>query len=65
MDYGDVADELHKLRKHRQDFLIQNTQKDGKRQRIEEMSVFLEKQVNVGHEGAVDSEAYGESYIVG
>ena len=45
-EYGDVADEIHKLREQRQDVLTQDAERDGKRQRIEEMKEFLEKQVN-------------------
>ncbi len=45
-EYGDVADEIHKLREQRQDVLTQDAERDGKRQRIEEMRAFLEKQVN-------------------
>lgn len=44
--YGDVADEIHKLREQRQDVLAQDAERDGRRQRIEEMRGFLEKQVN-------------------
>lgn len=45
-EYGNVADEIHKLREQRQDVLAQDAEKDGRRQRIEEMRAFLEKQVN-------------------
>ncbi len=45
-EYGDVADEIHKLREQRQDVLTQDAERDGRRQRIEEMRAFLEKQVN-------------------
>ena len=45
-EYGNVADEIHKLREQRQDVLTQDAERDGKRQRIEEMRGFLEKQVN-------------------
>lgn len=40
-EYEDVADEIHKLQEQRQD-----AERDGSRQRIEEMKGFLEKQVN-------------------
>lgn len=45
-EYGDVADEIHKLREQRQDVLTQDAKRDGRRQRIEEMRAFLEGQVN-------------------
>ena len=45
-EYGDVADEIHKLREQRQDILAQDAERDGKRQRIGEMRDFLEKQVS-------------------
>lgn len=45
-EYGDVADEIHKLREQRQDVLTQDAERDGRRQRIEEMRAFLEEQVN-------------------
>lgn len=45
-EYGDVTDEIYKLREQRQDVLAQDAERDGKRQRIEEMRGFLEKQVN-------------------
>ncbi len=45
-EYGNVADEIHKLWEQRQDILTQDAERDGKRQRIEEMCAFLEKQVN-------------------
>lgn len=45
-EYGDVANEIHKLREQRQDVMAQDAESDGRRQRIEEMREFLEKQVN-------------------
>lgn len=45
-EYGNVADEIHKLREQRQDVLTQDAEMDGRRQRIEEMRAFLEKQAN-------------------
>lgn len=44
--YGDVVNRIHKLREQRQDVLTQDAERDGRRQRIEEMRAFLEKQVN-------------------
>ena len=37
---------IHKLREQRQDVLAQDAERDGRRQRIEEMRAFLEGQVN-------------------
>ncbi len=45
-EYGNIADEIHKLREQRQVVLTQDAERDGKRQRIGEMSDFLEKKVN-------------------
>lgn len=45
-EYGDIVDEIHKLSEQRQDVLTQNAERDGRRQRIEEMREFLEKQIN-------------------
>lgn len=45
-EYGDVADEIHKLQQQRQDALAQNAERDGMRQRIEEMRAFLKEQAN-------------------
>lgn len=33
-EYGNVADEIHKLRDQRQDVLTQDAERDGRRQRI-------------------------------
>lgn len=45
-EYENVADEIYKLREQRQDVLTQDAERDGRRQRIEEMRAFLEKQAN-------------------
>lgn len=45
-EYVNVADENHKLREQWQDVLTQDAERDSKRQRIEKMRPFLEKQVN-------------------
>ena len=45
-EYGNVADEIHKLREQRQDVLTQDAERDGRRQRIEEMRAFLREQAN-------------------
>lgn len=44
--YGDVVNRIHKLREQRQDVMAQDAERDGRRQRIEEMRAFLEGQVN-------------------
>lgn len=44
--YGNVADAIHKLRGQRQNVLTRDVVRDGRRQRIEEMRDFLEKQIN-------------------
>ena len=45
-EYGDVVNRIHKLRELRQDVLTQDAERDGRRQRIEEMRVFLREQAN-------------------
>lgn len=45
-EYGNVADEIHKLREQRQDVLAQDAERDGRRQRIGKMGTFLGEQVN-------------------
>ena len=55
-EYENVADEIHKLREQRQDVLTQDAERDGRRQRIEEMRAFLEEQVN-------DPLAYDEQLV--
>ncbi|MFG6332428.1 MAG: recombinase zinc beta ribbon domain-containing protein [Lachnospiraceae bacterium] len=45
-EYGNVADEIYKLREQRQDVLTQDAERDGRRQRIEEMRAFLKEQTN-------------------
>lgn len=44
--YGNVVNRIHKLREQRQDVLAQGAERDGRRQRIEEMRAFLEGQIN-------------------
>lgn len=46
-DYSKVADEIDRLREERQDILMREADRDGKRQRIEEMKAFLEEQKNI------------------
>lgn len=55
-EYGDVADEIHQLREQRQDVLTQDAERDGRRQGIEEIKGFLEKQVN-------EPQAYDEQLV--
>ncbi len=43
-DYNNVADEIYRLRELKQNTLAQNAERQGKRQRIEEMAEFLSEQ---------------------
>ncbi len=43
-DYNNVADEIYRLRELKQNTLAQNAERQGKRQRIEEMTEFLKEQ---------------------
>lgn len=43
-DYNDAADEIYRLRELRQNALVENAEREGKRQRISEMGEFLNKQ---------------------
>ncbi len=43
-DYEDVADEIYRLRELKQNTLVENAEREGKRQRIAEMTDFLNKQ---------------------
>lgn len=45
-EYGNVADEIYKLREQRQDVLTQDAERDSRRQRIEEMRAFLREKAN-------------------
>ncbi len=40
-DYEDVADEIYRLRELKQNALVENAEREGKRQRIAEMTDFL------------------------
>lgn len=40
-DYNDVADEIYRLRELRKNALVENAECEGKRQRIDEMTNFL------------------------
>ncbi|OIJ17345.1 recombinase family protein [Anaerobacillus alkalilacustris] len=43
-DYEEVADEIYRLRELKQRALVENAEREGKRQRIEEMTAFLNEQ---------------------
>ena len=43
-DYNNVADEIYRLRDLKQNTQVQNAERQGKRQRIEEMAEFLKEQ---------------------
>lgn len=42
--YNEVADEIYRLRELRQNALVENAEREGKRQRIDEMITFLNEQ---------------------
>ncbi|MGI6716802.1 MAG: recombinase family protein [Eubacteriales bacterium] len=43
-DYNEVADEIYRLRELKQNALVENAEREGKRQRIAEMTDFLSQQ---------------------
>jgi site-specific DNA recombinase len=43
-DYDNVADEIYRLRELKQNALVENAEREGKRQRIAEMTAFLNEQ---------------------
>ncbi len=43
-DYEEVADEIYRLRELKQSALVENAEREGKRQRIIEMAEFLDEQ---------------------
>ena len=43
-DYNEVADEIYRLRELRKNALVENAEREGKRQRIDEMTDFLNEQ---------------------
>lgn len=43
-DYNDVADEIYRLRELKQNVMIENAEREGRRQRIDEMTEFLNEQ---------------------
>ena len=46
-NYEDVADEIYRLRELKQSALVENAEREGKRQRIIEMGEFLDEQSEV------------------
>ena len=42
-----MADEIDRLRDERQDILMREADREGKRQRIEEMKAFLQEQADI------------------
>lgn len=43
-DYNEVADKIYRLRDLKQNALVENAEREGKRQRVAEMTTFLNKQ---------------------
>lgn len=43
-DYEEVANEIYRLREQKQNALIENAEREGRRQRIAEMTTFLNEQ---------------------
>lgn len=43
-DYNEVVDQIYRLRELRQNALVENAEREGKRQRITEMTTFLNEQ---------------------
>ena len=43
-DYNEVADEIYRLRELKQNVLIEEAEREGRRQRIDEMKEFLNEQ---------------------
>ena len=43
-DYNEVADEIYRLRELKQNALVEKAEREGKRQRIDEMTTFLNEQ---------------------
>lgn len=44
VDYNQVADEIYRLRELKQNTLVENAEREGKRQRIAEVTDCLKKQ---------------------
>ena len=55
-DYEDVADEIYRLRELKQNALVENIEREGKRQRIAEMTDLLNEQ-------SCELEEYGERLV--
>jgi site-specific DNA recombinase len=55
-DYQKVADEIYRLRELKQNILAENAEREGKRERIEEMVEFL-------HEQSVELQEYDEQLV--
>ncbi len=45
-DYNDIAEEIYRMRELKEGGLIENAEREGKRQRIAEMTGFLEEQIS-------------------
>jgi site-specific DNA recombinase len=43
-DYNEVADEIYRLRELRQNALVENAEREGKRQKVDEMTTYLNEQ---------------------
>lgn len=55
-DYDEVADEIYRLRELKQNALVENIEREGKRQRIAEMTDLLNEQ-------SCELEEYGERLV--
>lgn len=55
-DYNEVADEIYRLRELKQNALIENAEREGKRQRVDEMTEFL-------NEHSYELEEYDEQLV--
>ena len=56
IEYGDIADEIYRLRKEKQNTLAECAQREGLKQRISEMTEFLNSQ-------ALELEEYDEQLV--
>jgi site-specific DNA recombinase len=55
-DYDEVADEIYRLREVKQDAMVQSAEREGKRQRINEMTEFMKNQ-------SVELQEYDEQLV--
>lgn len=55
-DYNEVADEIYRLRELKQNAMLENAEREGKRQRIAEMATFLNEQ-------SCELEEYDEQFV--